>query len=77
VKKKYEMIREIFNSCSGNQMRDVDVQEIETDDVDAYLARLYAGEHYTSKRNVSENGVVVFDIDASGLVQRVSFTEIR
>jgi hypothetical protein len=55
----------------------VDVQEIETDDVDAYLARLYAGEHYTSKRSVSENGVVVFDIDASGLVQRVSFTEIR
>ena len=76
MKKKYEMIREIFNSCSRNQMRDVDVQEIETDDVDAYLARLYAGEYYTSERSVSENGVVVFDIDASGLVQRVSFTEI-
>jgi hypothetical protein len=71
------MIREIFNSCSRNQMRDVDVQEIETDDVDVYLTRLYAGEQYTSERSVDENGVVVFDIDASGLVQRVSFTEIR
>jgi hypothetical protein len=74
--KRYEVIREIFNNCSGNQMRDVDVQEIETDDVDAYLAQIYRGEHFTSARSVNEQGVVVFDIDASGLSQRVSFTEI-
>jgi predicted RNA-binding protein len=74
--KRYEMIREIFNNCSGNQMRDVDVQEIETDDVDSYLARLYQGEHFTSARSVDDKGVVVFDIDASGMTQRVSFTEI-
>jgi predicted RNA-binding protein len=74
--KRYEMIREIFNNCSGNQMRDVDVQEIETDDVDSYLAGLYKGEHFTSARSVSDQGAVVFDIDASGLAQRVSFTEI-
>jgi predicted RNA-binding protein len=74
--KKYEVIREIFNNCSGNQMRDVDVQEIEIDDVDAYLAELYRGEHFTSVRSVSENGVVVFDIDTSGMAQRVSFAEI-
>jgi predicted RNA-binding protein len=74
--KRYEVIREIFNECSGNQMRDVDVQEIETDDVDSYLAGLYRGEHFTSARSVDEQGAVVFDIDASGLSQRVSFTEI-
>jgi predicted RNA-binding protein len=74
--KKYEVIREIFNNCSGNQMRDVDVREIEIDDVDAYLAQLYKGEHFTSARSVDEHGVVVFDIDASGMAQRVSFTEI-
>jgi predicted RNA-binding protein len=76
-RKKYEMIREIFNSCSGNQMRDVDVQEIEIGDLDAYLAELYSGEHFTSEKTVREDGVVVFDIDASGLAQRVSFTEIE
>jgi predicted RNA-binding protein len=76
VKKKYEMIREIFNSCSGNQMRDVDVREIETDDVDAYLVGLYQGERYTSSKIIREDGVVVFEIDASGLAQRVSFTEM-
>jgi predicted RNA-binding protein len=74
--KRYEVIREIFNNCSGNQMRDVDVREIETDDVDAYLAQLYRGEQFTSARSVSDQGVVVFDIDTSGMAQRVSFTEI-
>jgi hypothetical protein len=74
--KRYEVIREIFNNCSGNQMRDVDVREIETDDVDTYLARLYEGEHFTSVRSVTDKGVVVFDIDTSGMAQRVSFTEI-
>jgi predicted RNA-binding protein len=74
--KRYEVIREIFNNCSGNQMRDVDVQEIETDDVDAYLAQLYRGEHFTSARSIDEHGAVVFDIDTSGIAQRVSFTEI-
>jgi hypothetical protein len=57
-------------------MRDVDVREIETDDVDAYLADIYKGEHFTSVRFVDDKGVVVFDIDTSGMAQRVSFTEI-
>ena len=29
---EYELVREIQNSCSGNQMRDVFFEEIETDD---------------------------------------------
>ena len=29
---EYELVREIQNSCSGNQMRDVFFDEIETDD---------------------------------------------
>jgi hypothetical protein len=57
-------------------MRDVDVREIETDDVDAYLAQLYRGEQFTSVRSIGDQGVVVFDIDTSGMAQRVSFTEI-
>ena len=32
---KYEVIREIFNLCSGNQMRDVYVDELEIPDIDA------------------------------------------
>ena len=35
---EYELVREIQNSCSGNQMRDVFFEEIETDDPEAYLA---------------------------------------
>jgi hypothetical protein len=37
MKKRYEVIWEIFNKCSGNQMRDVFFEEIETDDPDAYI----------------------------------------
>ncbi len=29
---RYELIREIFNQCSGNQMRDVFASSVETDD---------------------------------------------
>ena len=36
----YELVCEIFNQCSGNQMRDVDFQEIEVEDTDAYLASI-------------------------------------
>ena len=31
----YELIREIFNQCSNNQMRDVFVSEIETAETDS------------------------------------------
>ena len=34
---EYELVREIQNSCSGNQMRDVFFEEIETDDPVAYV----------------------------------------
>ena len=40
---EYEFIREIFNQCSGNQMRDVFVEEITTDDPDEYVARYLVG----------------------------------
>ena len=37
---EYEVVREIQNSCSGNQMRDVFFDEIETDDPVAYVQSL-------------------------------------
>ena len=37
---RYELIREIFNLCSNNQMRDVFVSEVETSDPEA-VARTY------------------------------------
>ena len=71
---RYELIREIFNQCSNNQMRDVFVSEVETNDTDA-IARTYcAGAKYTLEKDAREDGVVVYELTVDGLRQRLSFT---
>jgi hypothetical protein len=76
VKKRYEMIREIFNNCSGNQMRDVHFEEVETEDPEAYVHSLYRDPDAVFQPETAEDGVMVFHIESHGLRQRVSFTEI-
>ena len=67
---RYELIREIFNLCSNNQMRDVFVSEVETSDPEA-VARTYCrGKDVTD----NEDGSIIFDVVADGLHQRLSFT---
>ncbi|MDR1796899.1 MAG: hypothetical protein LBR44_05555 [Clostridiales Family XIII bacterium] len=75
MKKEYEMIREIFNNCSGNQMRDVDIRTVETDDVEEFV-RIYLDDpEAVVERQVSRDGAVVFEVEKAGLRQRFSFTE--
>ncbi len=71
---RYELIREIFNQCSGNQMRDVFVSSVETDDTEAYLRALLAGREITIERTETRDGVI-YDVVTDGLRQRFSFTE--
>jgi len=73
---EYELIREIFNSCSGNQMRDVFVEEIETSDTDGYVSRFLIGNSITTDKLVKEDGSVIYDVVIDGLRQRFSFTPI-
>jgi hypothetical protein len=74
---KYEVIREIFNSCSGNQMRDVDISELEIDDIEKY-ARVYATDPggYFERVNQSPD-VTIFNITNFDLPERLSFTLIE
>lgn len=71
---KYEMIREIFNSCGNSQMRDVDIREIETADVDSVVKAFLSGKEVSCKKQIQPNGCLVFDIESGGFIQRVSFT---
>lgn len=71
---RYELIREIFNQCSNNQMRDVFVSEVETQDTDAVAARYCTGKDYTIEKRVMDDGVTVYDLVVDGLRQRLSFT---
>ena len=71
---RYELIREIFNKCSGNQMRDVFVSTVETDDTEAYLRSVLVGNDIHIERTETHDGVI-YDVVTDGLPQRFSFTE--
>ena len=72
---RYEMIREIFNQCSGNQMRDVFVSTVETKDPETYVKNILKGKEVMIEKAVLKDGTIVFDVDIAGLKQRFSFTE--
>ncbi len=72
---RYEVIREIFNKCSGNQMRDVFVSMVETDDPEGYVRDLLKGKEVVIDKDVLPDGTIEFDVDIAGLKQRFSFTE--
>lgn len=74
--KEYEVIWEIFNKCPRNQMRDVFVEEIRTEDPEEYVRKKFEGKDVTYERSVLSDGTVIFDIITSQIKQRCSFTEI-
>jgi hypothetical protein len=77
--KTYELIREIFNQCSRNQMRDVFVSEIETDDPDEYVKQFLVGNDVSFEKTVSglpQAAALIFDLNLDGLKERLTFTEI-
>lgn len=74
--KEYEVVWEIFNLCSNNQMRDVFIEEAQIADVEKYVQNKFVGKDVTYEKSVLENGTVVYDIMTSGIKQRMSFTEI-
>lgn len=71
---RYEMIREIFNSCSNNQMRDVYVTEVETDDPLSVMAPYIKYEDDIVDRSDLPRGVIRYDLISHGLHQRFTFT---
>ncbi|MBR6349997.1 MAG: hypothetical protein IKR67_05550 [Lachnospiraceae bacterium] len=70
---RYELIREIYNKCSGNQMRDVFISNVETDDPYRYVAKLLEGKDVKLDKEELSDGTVVIDADVSGLKQRFTF----
>ncbi|MDR3115133.1 MAG: hypothetical protein LBU25_06395 [Treponema sp.] len=74
--KRYEMVREIFNSCSNNQMRDVLITEIQTDTVDPWVQKFLTGTEVRCEKHENPDGTILFDIDTDGIRQRITFTEL-
>lgn len=74
--KEYEMIWEIYNKCPRNQMRDIFVEEIETDDLDAFMQSKVKGEDVVFEKHIQPDGTIIYDVRTSDIRQRYSFTEI-
>lgn len=74
--KTYEVIWEIFNQCSNNQMRDVFFEEIETDDPEAFVKRKFKDKVLEYDMTDRGDGNIIFDIVTSGIKQRMTFTEV-
>jgi hypothetical protein len=74
--KTYEVVTEIFNRCSGNQMRDVFFEEAEIDDPDAYVRERFKNCAITLEDAGAPGKARIYEIEECGLRRRISFTEI-
>lgn len=74
--KEYETVWEIFNQCANNQMRDVFIDEVCTEDPEQFVLDKFQGKEVTCEKSVLPDGSLVFDIVTSGIRQRYTFTEI-
>lgn len=72
--REYEMVREILNSCPNNQMRDIYISNVRTDDPEAYVRTLVKGSDVMISREELSDGSTVFHTDCAGLLQVFTFT---
>ena len=76
--KEYEVVHEIFNLCSGNQMRDVFIEEVELSEngFEAYIRKRHKEKELVLEREDLPNGNVIYNVMTAEIKQRYSFTEI-
>ena len=74
--KEYEVVWEIFNQCPNNQMRDVFIEELELADPEQYVKDKFKGKYLSYEKEILEDGTLVFHIDAAGIREKCTFTEV-
>ncbi len=72
---EYELVHEIQNLCRNNQMRDVFIREIETDDPESYVRSLLKGNVTLTSDHHGDSSVTVY-ASVDGLTQKFIFTPI-
>ena len=72
----YEIVWEIFNKCSNNQMRDVHIEEQEVADTDQYVMNKFHDKDFTYEKEILPDGTIIYEVLTTGIRQRVSFTPI-
>ena len=73
----YERVREIANSCSRNQMRDVFFSEIEVDDPEAYVRSEVKGQDLRLEIRRLDGGALCIYAESAGMFQKFLFTPLN
>lgn len=73
---EYELVREIQNLCRNNQMRDVFIEEVETDDPEAYVRKRLKDRTVELTTDVREDGSLTVYASSGGLTQKFIFTPL-
>ncbi len=71
---EYEMVREIKNLCPNNQMRDIFITEVETDDPEQYVKDFLQGKAVEVSTEYGKGGTVTVYAVCDGLTQKFIFT---
>ena len=74
--KRYEVVREIHNSCERNQMRDVLFFEVDTDDPVEWVRQEIKGSAVEITAETNSKGELTVFAQSAGLPQKFFFTEI-
>jgi hypothetical protein len=70
---EYELISEIINPCAGDKRPEIVMDEIETDDTDAYVQGLWGA---CFEKSVSASGSIIYEQNTDGLTRRLTLTGI-
>ncbi len=73
---EYELVREIQNLCRNNQMRDVFIEEVQTDDPAAYVRSQLKGTSISLTTDRHSDGSITVYADCDGLMQKFIFTPV-
>ena len=73
----YEVVREIANTCSRNQMRDVFFDEVETDSPEEYVRRQIKGGEIRLEVQPLSGGAVCIYVENDGMFQKFLFTPLE
>ena len=72
--KKYEMIKELFNNCSGGASATFD--EVETEDVEAYLKKMRYITEKSVVTKIESDSALVYEVENNGITAKYTFTEL-
>ena len=74
--KQYEVIHEIPNQCSNNQMRDVFFEEVQCESPVEYVKKKLAGKEVNITVDEINAESCIIHAETAGLTHKFSFTEL-